>query len=201
LETKIQRDKQVKRKKREVKMKKIVYLGIIIVSLMIASSVFASPLQWSDNGHYYDVISGNYNWNAAKTDAESRSFSGMLGHLATITTQGENSFIISHFNTWSWIGGYQYDSLAEPYGHWAWVTGEPWGSPVWGQYGADHYGGNENNVELISSWGGMNDLVGSTVRGSYVIEYEPLQSTVPEPMTMSLVGVGLVGLLLRRKKA
>ena len=60
----------------------------------------------------------------------------MNGHLATITSQAENDFIIKNIaddNCW-WLGGYQPDDTPismEPDGNWHWVTEEKWNYTNW----------------------------------------------------------------------
>jgi len=66
------------------------------------------------------------------------------GYLASITSAAENSFVTNLISSdprfWDvnssgtfgpWVGGYQYDKLAEPAGHWAWTSGEAWNYTNW----------------------------------------------------------------------
>jgi|AVFP01.1.fsa_nt_gi hypothetical protein len=41
----------------------------------------AAPIQWSANGHYYDIVDSNIHWDDAKSLAEAMTRSGMTGHL------------------------------------------------------------------------------------------------------------------------
>jgi hypothetical protein len=82
-------------------------------------------------------------WTEARDAAASMSYNGMQGHLATLTSQGENDFVgnaaflgaphggLSIYGDTVFLGCYQYDKLDEPAGHWAWVTGEAWSWTNW----------------------------------------------------------------------
>jgi hypothetical protein len=114
---------------------------VVIISAMILfpSFLFAAPVQWSENGHYYELISGSGNevsWQNANTAVQCMSYNGNQGYLATITSAEENTFIASNLglNFWSsyWIGGYQQwipgNSIADS---WQWITGENWSYSNW----------------------------------------------------------------------
>jgi hypothetical protein len=80
----------------------------------------------------YQVIQGNYTWDQAKADAESRTnANGIKGHLATITSEQEwamaRQLSSSYPNKDIWIGGT--DDNNE--GKWRWITGEPWAFTAW----------------------------------------------------------------------
>lgn len=74
------------------------------------------------NGHYYKAYNISNGWTSAKTYCEN-----LGGHLATITSQNEQNFIVANFLTGSpekkcyFLGGYRNSSTAK---EWFWVTGE-----------------------------------------------------------------------------
>ena len=76
----------------------------------------------------YEMVYGNFNWDQARTDAESKG-----GHLATITSEEEFQEIcnqVPEFNSGvarPWLGGTDEDSE----GNWRWVTGEAWSYTRW----------------------------------------------------------------------
>ena len=76
----------------------------------------------------YEMVYGNFNWDQARTDAESKG-----GHLATITSEEEFQEIcnqVPDFNSGvarPWLGGT--DEGSE--GNWRWVTGEAWSYTRW----------------------------------------------------------------------
>jgi uncharacterized repeat protein (TIGR02543 family) len=88
------------------------------------------------NGHYYESVNGEYGWTTAKANAETRTYFGMSGYLATITSAEENDFIREKLQADAWIGSsddysqingatgtttYEDQEAAE--GNWYWVTG------------------------------------------------------------------------------
>ena len=59
----------------------------------------STPVLNVENGHYYEAITVDLgiDWPSAKSAAESMSFLGCPGHLATITSEAENVFILNNF--------------------------------------------------------------------------------------------------------
>lgn len=78
-----------------------------------------------------------YNWYEAKDYAESLTYEGFSGHLATITSKEEAEIVFSlldgqHY----WLGGFHnMDSpdYSEPSGGWEWVTGENFSHEFWAE--------------------------------------------------------------------
>ncbi len=111
------------------------------ISLLIVTG----PVLFSDTGHYYQLFHATRDFNNALTTASSKTYNGLPGHLATITTQAELDFLSSVFPELHgvWIGAS--DSVAEGTFRWAagpetgqivnmtngmWAPGEPSNGPA-----------------------------------------------------------------------
>ena len=120
--------------------------------------------QQNYNGHSYYRSTGSAFWSAAKAACEN-----MGGHLVTVTTSAENSFI---FNLWpsGWIG--LTDEVTE--GQWRWVTGETFSYTSWNG-GEPNNSNNEDYVQFVGG-GKWNDLPNG-VNLPYVLEFEYIVTT------------------------
>ena len=120
--------------------------------------------QQNYNGHSYYRSTGVATWTTARTNC-----SNMGGHLVTITSSGEQSFI---YNLWpsGWIG--LTDEVTE--GTWRWVTGETYSYSNWNS-GEPNNAGNEDYVQFVSN-GRWNDLP-NNYSLAYVLEFEYLVTT------------------------
>ncbi len=121
-----------------------------VMSLCWTSAAGAVPIEWSaasgGNGHYYELVDATLNWVQARDEATSRTFLGVTGHLATITSREEHGFLFDSLldpdgpegPLGTFVGYYLgatddsslYASASE--GNWKWITGEPFtfGAPT-----------------------------------------------------------------------
>jgi len=89
------------------------------------------------NGHYYEFVPGYQTWKNAKTLAEQRSFNGLKGYLATITSQEENDVIVQKLSANGWIGAsdaYEVINAAlgrNEYTRQAKTNGQKWSEGSW----------------------------------------------------------------------
>lgn len=181
-------------------------LAAAALLLAAGAAAQAAPVLWSGNGHYYEQISGSYNWNTARTAAAALSFNGMRGYLATITSAAENSFLAALAGTDVWIGG----SDTQEEGTWKWVDGPEAGQTFYVEGAAVQPGYSswapgepngftgENSLQFYYSRGIWNDHNGAQTMLPYIVEYSP--AAVPEPGTLALLGAGGVSALARRRR-
>lgn len=187
---------------KKMKMKFLVGFSVGLFTLVIAGMANAVPMQWSSsvggNDHWYDAIASQSLWEDAKIATEQ-----IGGYLATMTSADENQFIVDTFLQSNiaarhyWLGGYQLNNNSEPAGNWAWVTGEQWNYTNWTSLEPNNIGGDEDYLQFYmrdGKVGAWNDLHVDSLTDGFFIEYDTAPSSVPEPATILLVGMGLAGL-------
>lgn len=80
-------------------------------------------------GSAYEVIEGSIKWDDALLAASQRSYLGVQGRLATVTSAAENAFLagLAPAGGYYFLGG----SDAAVEGTWTWVTGKEAGTVFW----------------------------------------------------------------------
>ncbi len=176
------------------------------------------PVMNPVNGHYYGMGYGrvdgrNFTWHEARDDAETLTFNGMRGYLATVTSPSESEFLKQSLSNYTatWMGA----SDAAVEGEWRWMTGPEAGQLFWhGDASGEALGftdwhvGEPNDLGGLSSGedyatfghgdmhDGWNDLPNLAYDASwangYLVEFSP----VPEPSTYALLTIGGVALAI-----
>ncbi len=177
-------------------------LALAIV-LLLVSQGDAVPVQFAQNGHWYEYVPERLSWEPALASAATRSYDGLAGHLATVTSAEENSFIralVADAEWGAWLAGS--DRAVE--GDWRWTAGPENGVAFWLGDASGHAPGgayknwapfepNNTNVENavaiwgphgasgVNDWGHWNDFQATDTQG-FVVEY-----SVAEPATAYLL--------------
>jgi hypothetical protein len=151
-------------------------------SFSVASASQPEPSYYAGTGHYYEYVPvpGGITWSNALSAASASLYNGMPGHLATVTSDGENSFLMSMGipGSGAWLGGIQSPpDTTVPDADWQWITGESWNYTHWWS-GEPNDGAGNPEFELsiggvTAPFGWWNDCpIWLTLEG-YFVEYEP----------------------------
>ena len=179
----------------------LVHAFCFLIVLLFPSRGAAAPIYFGPTEHYYDFIwAGAIRWTEANEQAQTHSYLGQQGHLATITSQVESDFLYQtygHIFWEGWLGGWQ-DLNSHPEENWHWVTGEPWVYTNWVP-GEPNDGAGTGEERYLQMWGfgtispgRWNDDADNTNPGNvggYFVEYDV--QAVPEPATFALLSLGL----------
>ena len=133
-----------------------------------------------ETGNFYQFVSGSFNYANALAGASSTTINGIAGHLATITSAEENSFINGIVGAnFVWIDG----SDAATEGTFVWTTGPDAGTQFWNDIGnyenwyqnspTSNTNANDHVVFLGQNYNGQWYIFGdNTNLNGYVIEWE-----------------------------
>ncbi len=194
-------------------MNKILILFVIV--FFAPGVTDATTVQWDGNYNSFELFYEDsfISWEEAETAAEESG-----GHLATLTTAAENTFVWnflinnligdSSYRDY-WLGGYQEDGANENEGEWKWVTGESVDmSPSSWHKGEPNNdaGGTQDYLHYWDTKTGLwDDMENGRYMSGYIVEYENHAENdgaapVPEPATLMLFGSGLLGIANFRRK-
>ena len=187
------------------------------LTISLANADYFSQDSRLDDGHFYEYISTPLVWSAAKDSAAAKTYYGLQGYLATVTSAAESNFILDIQDNSSnvlWLGGSDDVSQGTSNGTWIWVTG-PEAGTIFYQGGAayngsyvnwesgqpDNTGGGEHYLQFFTNSstytpGAWNDRRGGNAYG-YIVEY----GGMPGDPTLNLTTTTTLKIDLVRPKA
>ncbi len=151
-------------------------------TISLANADYFSQDLKLDNGHFYEYVNTPVEWIEAKAAASAKTYYGLKGYLATVTSENEKDFILSISDGTEqalWLGG---SDEATP-DTWKWVTGPEDGTIFykdgavvsgkyenWSTGQPDDAGSVETSLQFFTSNGTWNDRQNGYTSG-YIVEY------------------------------
>ncbi|MFA9372427.1 MAG: LamG-like jellyroll fold domain-containing protein [Labilibaculum antarcticum] len=103
-------------------------------------------------GHFYEFVpSVGIRWDDARDAASSKTYYGLQGYLATLTSQEESDLAGAQISGAGWIGA----SDAATEGDWKWVTGPEAGTSFWSGLGSAN--GGSVVTGQYANWNGAGE--------------------------------------------
>ncbi|MBL8350343.1 MAG: PEP-CTERM sorting domain-containing protein [Burkholderiaceae bacterium] len=169
---------------------------------LVAAGVQAAPVYFQ--GSAYEVVDASIKWEDALLAAGQRSFLGVPGRLATVTSAAENAFLaaLAPPSGYYFVGGS--DVAVE--GTWTWVTGKEAGTVFDSAPGTPgtvvtaHFQlGELQSLSTATVQARQADILGNSFRHSV---HSEVAAPVPEPAAWALFAAGGLSLALlgRRRR-
>ncbi len=163
-------------------------IALLPITAAATNTVPDLKLQEEFEGRIYQVYKADgISWEQADTFATSVTIDGVVGHLATITSEGEDAFIDEQRvlaelpSPEAWVGGTQTDGIGEPGAGWMWINNEgpistpDFPLPSYSNWLPDEP--NDRNTEKFLAVGlrgdfGWNDEQALGNIGGFVVEFD-----------------------------
>jgi TolB-like protein len=132
-------------------------------------------------GHVYEAVRGTRTWYDAEQAAAARTYGGMRGRLATITSAEEDRFVWENLRQavagGYWLGGFKANGGTGRDG-WSWITGESFDYTNWLAGNPDDYFGEDGlhywPMADSARWNDLDRTAGfGPFVGGFVVEYAP----------------------------